>query len=256
MPFSADVLNVLAREVSPDLRLNILHGLVLQLGFDFFGFTCWTSFDPRPMLWSTWPAGWIQKYRSRKYLDVDPRVEHCRRSILPVSWNEDFFHGAPGLWHDAQAFGLCHGWSQGAHSEGVFSILDVARQDGPISDDEWYEKTGQVLLLCNLIHMQQVEQLKRRIEDLHLTAREIEVLRWSAIGKTAEEVAGILHLAESTVNFHARNTITKLGVQNKVAAIARAAQLGLFITHEERRVSDEPTHYKRRSSDWAMASSA
>ncbi|OLS60583.1 autoinducer binding domain-containing protein [Pseudomonas putida] len=255
MSFSADVLNVLAREISPNLRMNILHGLIVQLGFDFFGFTCWTSFGPRPTLWGTWPAGWIQKYKARQYLEVDPRVAHCRRSILPISWNENFFRGAPGLWDEAQAFGLCHGWSQGAHSEGVFSILDVAREKGAIGDEEWYEKAGQVLLLCNLIHMQQVDDLKRRIEALNLTTREIEVLRWSAIGKTAEEVADILNLSESTVNFHLRNSIIKLGVQNKVAAIARAAQLGLFINCEERRVSDEPTHYRRRSSDWALASS-
>lgn len=256
MPFSADVMNVLAREVSPNLRLGLLHGLIVQLGFDFFGFTCWTSFDPRPLLWSTWPAGWIQRYKSRNYIDNDPRIDHCRCSILPMSWSEDRFRSAPGLWDDAQMFGLCHGWSQGSHSEGVFSILDVAREKGPICDEEWYEKAGHVLLLCNLIHMQQVDDLKRKIDELHLTTREIEVLQWSAIGKTAEEVADILHLSESTVNFHARNTILKLGVQNKVAAIARAAQLGLFVTREERRVSDEPTHYRRRSTDWALASGA
>lgn len=253
MLFSADVLHVLAQEISPAQRFGMLHGLVVQLGFDFFGFTCWTSFDPRPMLWSTWPADWTETYKEKKYLEIDPRVEHCRRSILPVAWGADFFRPAPGLWKDAQSFGLCHGWSQGAHSEGVFSILDVARRDGPISNEEWYEKTGHLLLLCNLIHMQQVDELKRRIDDLHLTDREIEVLRWSAIGKTAEEVADILHLSESTVNFHSRNTIIKLGVQNKVAAIARAAQLGLFITQEERRITNESTHYRRRSTDWALA---
>ncbi|MDR0278807.1 MAG: autoinducer binding domain-containing protein [Paucimonas sp.] len=252
MPFSADVLSVLAREVSPDLRFTALHDLIVQLGFDFFGFSCWTSFDSRPMLWSSWPDGWSQRYKACNYSKADPRIEHCRRSILPLFWDESCFHAAPCIWQDAQSFGLCHGWSQGSHSEGVFSILDVARREGPICNEEWYEKAGQVLLLCNLIHMQQVDELQRKIDNLHLTCREIEVLRWSAIGKTAEEVADILHLSESTVNFHARNTIVKLGVQNKVAAIARAAQLGLFSTREAR-ASDEPSEYSRRLGDWALA---
>lgn len=137
----------------------------------------------------------------------------------------------------------------------MFSILDVSRRDGPIGDEEWYEKAGQVLLLCNVIHMNQVDELKRKIEALHLSEREIEVLRWSAIGKTAEEVAEILHLSESTVNFHARNTIVKLGVQNKVAAIARAAQLGLFKTRETH-PSTEPVDFGRRASDWPMLASS
>ncbi len=255
MSLSAEVLHVLAREISPNLRFNALHGLIVQLGFDFFGFSCWTSLDARPVLWSTFPAGWIKTYKTRRYTDVDPRIAHCRRSILPIFWNEEFFRCAPGMWSDAQTFGMCHGWSQGAHSEGVFSILDVSRRDGPIGDEEWYEKAGQVLLLCNVIHMNQVDELKRKIEALHLSEREIEVLRWSAIGKTAEEVAEILHLSESTVNFHARNTIVKLGVQNKVAAIARAAQLGLFKTRETH-PSTEPVDFGRRASDWPMLASS
>lgn len=255
MPFCADVLNVLAREVSPNLRFGALHQLIVQLGFDFFGFTCWTSLAQRPLLLSNFPAGWIQTYKARNYIDRDPRVGHCRSSVMPIFWTEDFFRSAPGLWDDAQFYGLCHGWSQGAHSEGVFSILDVAREREPIGVDEWYEKAGQVLLLCNLIHMNQVDELQRGIAALHMSEREIEVLRWSAIGKTAEEVADILHLSESTVNFHARNAIAKLGVQNKVAAIARAAQLGLFMTRETHPAT-EATHYGRRGDDWMMAASS
>ncbi|MCU1724230.1 autoinducer binding domain-containing protein [Pseudomonas sp. 5P_5.1_Bac1] len=255
MPFSTDALNVLVREISPTLRFATLHQLVQQLGFDFFGFTCWTSFDHRPLLFSTFPVGWIQNYKRRQYIDTDPRIEHCRRSIMPIFWTEEFFRPVAGMWEDAQAFGLCNGWSQGAHSEGVFSILDVAREEGSISDEEWYEKAGQVLLLCNLIHMNQAEELKRKIGTLHLSEREIEVLRWSATGKTAEEVAGILNLSESTVNFHARNTIVKLGVQNKVAAIARAARLGLFMTRETH-PSAEVTDYGRRATDWPLAAGA
>lgn len=253
MPFSADVLHVLAREVAPHLRFGALNQLILELGFDFFGFSCWTSFDHRPVLWSTFPAGWVQNYKTRQYIDIDPRVVHCRHSILPVFWSEEFFRSAPGMWEDAQSFGLCHGWSQGAHSEGVFSILDVSRQNERISDEEWYEKAGQVLLLCNLIHMNLADEVKRKIEALHLSEREIEVLRWSAVGKTAEEVADILKLSESMVNFHARNTILKLGVQNKVAAIARAARLGLFRTRETH-PSSEPVDFGRRATDWSMVS--
>lgn len=255
MSLSADVLHILAREISPNVRFAALHQLIGQLGFDFFGFSCWTSFDPRPTLWSNFPAGWMKTYTSRRYVDSDPRITHCRRSILPVFWTEEFFRCAPGMWDDAQSFGMRHGWSQGAHSEGVFSILDVSRQDEPIGEQEWYEKAGQVLLLCNLIHMNQVDELKRKISALHLSEREVEVLRWSAIGKTAEEVAEILHLSESTVNFHARNSVIKLGVQNKVAAIARAAQLGLFATRETH-PSNEPTGFGRRASDWPIAASS
>lgn len=255
MCFSADVLHVLAREVPPNLRFGALHQLIVQLGFDFFGFTCWTSFDPRPLILSNFPAGWIQTYKARHYVENDPRVAHCRTSVMPIFWTEDFFRSAPGMWEDARFYGLCHGWSQGAHSDGVFSILDIAREHDAIPVEEWYEKAGQLLMLCNLIHMRQVDELKQKVASLHMSEREIEVLRWSAIGKTAEDVAHILHLSESTVNFHTRNAIAKLGVQNKVAAIARAAQLGLFMTRETHPAA-EATGFGRRVDDWGLAASS
>jgi len=38
----------------------------------------------------------------------------------------------------------------------------------------------------------------------------------------------ILHVSESTVNFHLRNTMRKLGVFNKAHAIAKTLILGLI----------------------------
>ena len=61
-----------------------------------------------------------------------------------------------------------------------------------------------------------------------LSPREREVLQWSAMGKTAWEVSQIVGISESTVDFHVRNAMTKLGASNKNAAVARAPSLGLL----------------------------
>ena len=55
-----------------------------------------------------------------------------------------------------------------------------------------------------------------------LSKREIEILRWSSEGKTSSEIATILDLSISTINFHIRNSLIKLSVSNKVAAIAKS----------------------------------
>lgn len=55
-----------------------------------------------------------------------------------------------------------------------------------------------------------------------LSSREIEILRWASEGKTSSDIASILHLSISTINFHMRNSLEKLAVSNKVAAIAKA----------------------------------
>lgn len=61
-----------------------------------------------------------------------------------------------------------------------------------------------------------------------LTERELEVLKWSADGKTAADIARILTLSTSTVNFHIRSVIAKTNASNKAGAVAIAASRGLF----------------------------
>ena len=57
-----------------------------------------------------------------------------------------------------------------------------------------------------------------------LTARELEVLRLLATGRTNHAIARELHLADKTVERHVSNVFTKLGVSSRAAATAHAYQ--------------------------------
>ncbi|HET8840908.1 MAG TPA: AAA family ATPase [Ktedonobacteraceae bacterium] len=63
--------------------------------------------------------------------------------------------------------------------------------------------------------------------DLHLTRRELEVLRLVAEGRTDREVADILVLSPRTVNRHLSNIFVKLDVPGRAAAVAFAIRQGL-----------------------------
>jgi DNA-binding CsgD family transcriptional regulator len=55
-----------------------------------------------------------------------------------------------------------------------------------------------------------------------LTAREEEIMRWVAEGKTNWEISVILHVSLNTVKFHLKNIYQKLGgVENRWAAVAQ-----------------------------------
>jgi excisionase family DNA binding protein len=58
--------------------------------------------------------------------------------------------------------------------------------------------------------------------DLGLTAREIEVLRLLADGKSDKEIADALFLARTTTSKHVATVIAKLGVESRTAAVAFA----------------------------------
>jgi len=60
-----------------------------------------------------------------------------------------------------------------------------------------------------------------------LTAREVQVLRLVAAGKTNRSIAADLFLSEKTVARHVSNIFTKLGLSSRAAATAYAYQHGL-----------------------------
>jgi DNA-binding CsgD family transcriptional regulator len=73
-----------------------------------------------------------------------------------------------------------------------------------------------------------LRRLGGRVASPALTAREREVLRWSALGKSTWEISRILSISESTVEFHVTGATRRLGVRGRRAAVARAMALGLI----------------------------
>ena len=56
----------------------------------------------------------------------------------------------------------------------------------------------------------------------NLTAREIEVLKWVAAGKTSNVISEILSISSTTVEAHVINACRKLDVVNRTQAVAEA----------------------------------
>jgi DNA-binding SARP family transcriptional activator/DNA-binding NarL/FixJ family response regulator len=60
-----------------------------------------------------------------------------------------------------------------------------------------------------------------------LTRRELEVLRFVAVGRTNREIAQELYLSQRTVDMHVRNILAKLDCRSRAEATHRAGELGL-----------------------------
>lgn len=59
-------------------------------------------------------------------------------------------------------------------------------------------------------------------QTVELTARENEIMRWVATGKTNWEISVILNVSLNTIKFHLKNVYQKLGgVENRWSAVAR-----------------------------------
>jgi DNA-binding NarL/FixJ family response regulator len=71
-------------------------------------------------------------------------------------------------------------------------------------------------------------RLAEHLGDEDLTTRELEVLRLIRDGYRNKQIADQLAIAETTVNFHIKNLVDKLGANDRTHAVTIALRRGLL----------------------------
>ena len=94
------------------------------------------------------------------------------------------------------------------------------------SPRELTDRTEAALLAWSALNIWPLVRRSIAAARLTLSPRERECLELAFEGKTARESAQRLHCSERTVNYHLANAMSKLRVDNKMAAIQRACWLG------------------------------
>jgi LuxR family transcriptional regulator len=205
------------------------------LGFDFcaYGLRLPAPIsNPRTIMLSNYPLEWQARYASAGYLAIDPTVAHGRQSQAPLVWTNAVFEATPNLWEESQSAGLRFGWAQSSlDAVGVGGMLSLARSYDALSPKELALQEVKMRWLVNISHLAlsrlYVSELVKESQP-DLTLREVEVLKWTADGKSSNEIADLLSISENTVNFHIKNSVAKLRTANRTAAVVRAAMLGLL----------------------------
>ncbi|MCJ8519407.1 DNA-binding CsgD family transcriptional regulator [Pseudorhizobium tarimense] len=187
----------------------------------------------RILVHTTLPSEYIQEYDQNRYLGMCPLVEHLFSSMLPRTWTIDAVERqhAGKLPSDLprllRRFGITTTAAMPLHSlEGERFLLRFDGSRPPLELPELNE-LGMIAL-----HAFDVFEKFRRTERFSvpspLSARELEVVRWTAQGKTSVEIGQILSLSDHTVNAHMTNAIKKLDCVNRTQLVAKAMRLGLI----------------------------
>lgn len=209
--------------------------LAVKLGFDYCAYGLRMPLAiaaPKIVMLNNYSEDWQKIYAEKNYFTVDPTVQHCMRSLEPIVWSDPLFTSARDLWEDATSFGLRHGWVQSCRdANGAQGMLTLARSAESISDNEMKSNYLEMFWLAQTAHLAISKIVRDKyIPESHaqLTNREVEVLRWTAEGKTSFEISCILNASERTINFHVANAIQKLNATNKISATVKAALLGFL----------------------------
>ncbi|RQS64133.1 LuxR family transcriptional regulator [Burkholderia sp. Bp8963] len=235
--WAEDLLGLIPKEAAEHERtvFSRIESAGRALGFDYCAYGLQLPLPltkPRVLMLNNYSEAWRVRYDAARYIEIDPTVQHGRRSAAPLVWSGKTFPQTPQFWEDARAHGLEVGWAQSCRdSYGLGGMLTLARSGEPLTQAELLQSESKMRWLANVAHLSLACVLKGRLcsgEDAALTPREVEILKWHADGKTLQEISDILVVSVETVKFHTRNAMLKLGAANKTAAVVRAAVLGLL----------------------------
>jgi DNA-binding CsgD family transcriptional regulator len=209
-----------------------------KLGFDKVVYTLITdhmqiNLKAGHAIKGNYPEDWMQHYTARDYYKIDPVVKYAFKTSAPFTWKQLetarlFSKPQLQILSEAREAGVTNGVGVplfGARGEmaGVglaSSVVDINTDANTLS---------KLKLLTEQFHLAYCQKHPTVPEEVvHLTEREIEMLKWWASGKTAAEIGIILNCSEINVKKHIQNIYNKLNANSKIVAIVKAIWLGLI----------------------------
>ncbi len=183
------------------------------------------------LLANTRPEEYSLRYVAKNYIEIDPIVTELRRTVRTFSWsdvqsNRPLSKAERWIVAEGSEFGLRDGLTIPIPS--ASGLLDVFSPCG--LEPNLSERARQALdMICTFGHkalkLAVIEKMRNRPHQ-PLTAREREIMKWVAVGKTDDEIGMILSVSADTVHSHLKNAMRKLDAGRRTYAVVQAIRLG------------------------------
>lgn len=180
----------------------------------------------------TWPDELRLAYEAAEVYAGSVMVARIKQSILPIYTQENLFLGPAGSEARQPLAPLFQQFDLGSLM--VFGLHDrnqthyILAFSGRETAPDRQEIAALQLSAMELLDSG-VEALVPRLGPKEkLSAREVECLRWSAAGKSSDEIAIILDISSHTVVSYLKSAMRKLEAVNRMQAVARACRYRLL----------------------------
>lgn len=205
-----------------------------RLGFDFYALYIRHPVPftrPRIFIYSNYPEKWVKTWQKQNFAEIDPIIKYCQIPGTLLVWNDAVVREGLQVFEAANEHGVRSGFSCSRmvknRAIGVLSMASGKSFDDMVFTQESYLKL-QYLTDLILEALQRVKDTSMSVGDVEMSQREIEILRWTAEGKTSAEISLILSISEHTVNFHQKNMQKRFNASNKTQVASYAAAIGLI----------------------------
>lgn len=179
---------------------------------------------------------WLTHYYEKNFAAEDPVLLAARRSHGAFSWTSgsdepSLMSPRSAVLRAADDFGYKNGLTMSHHLGRLgLAVLSatVDVHESPMRLLQEQEQRDLRVLLEKSTDAVLQDWHHEQDQLPQLTGREHQILRLSALGKSSEQIAGQLNVAEVTIRFHLKAARAKLKASNKTEAVAKAIAMGLI----------------------------
>jgi LuxR family transcriptional activator of conjugal transfer of Ti plasmids len=232
----SDKLDGLIEEVSlaSDRRdvSRVLRRVTARWGFEYF---CYLRLrGAKTYAFSNYPLIWQRRYFDRSYSRIDPVIKISMSKMQVFSWSSAAPQARPSrqvlrFFEEAAELGIRSGISIPISvGFGSSAILTFASGQTSFAVGD-FDDPIKAATAATLVHayLTLLDAVPTATATPRLTPRQALCLKWSAEGKTMEEIAMLLSLAKSSVRFHLDEARARLDAMTLQHATAIATTLNL-----------------------------
>lgn len=194
---------------------------------------------------SSYPDDWVELYRSNNFQLTDPVILSAFKRTSPFAWDENITLMSDlrftRIFSLSRQNNIVNGFTYVLHDHmnnlALLSLIINGDDPGTLEKRISAEHGALQMLLIDLNEQmyrlagsmtEETTTLNGSDDGAIFSMRENEVLYWASMGKTYSETAAIVGISVSTVKFHMKNVVSKLGVSNARQAIRLGVELDLI----------------------------
>lgn len=179
-----------------------------------------------------WPQDWLDFYNNGRWFEHDRMVIEARRRIAPYCWsdlsNSKLTLGERALFEAGFAYGWKDVFAVPIHGPGSLQgLITMGTLDELVftaRDRAILETMGRAVWERCRISI----SFGAEAGSMQFSPREIECLRWAAVGKSDADIASLLGVKPATAHFHIEQAKKRLGVSSRVEAVALGVLHGVI----------------------------
>lgn len=218
---------------------NVYLNTVQRHGFDRALFALMTDHDDLEQkagvgVMHNFPSDWMEYYFEKGLDKIDPVVSYGATQLNAYQWDDiprrlDLTKRQKTCLNYGRESGLNNGVATYLRAENnAVAGISLATSE---KSDAFDGRTDLITAYSNhfYIRYREINGIKKQDPiNIVLTDREREVLTWMAAGKSNGDIATILNISSSGVDFHVKSIFKKFDANSRVLVVVKAISYGMI----------------------------